>query len=247
MQSAFANISTDDYKRAERHFKQALERDPQHVGAHMGLGAYHANLAVQRLDPDTKSHFETANEILTAVVRRDPGNANAYHHLGVLTQGQGTDDKLQEAVALFEKAVELNPSAAGSHAHIGHALARLGNSEKGIEHVRYAMRLSPRDPALPIWYEFLGNAQLDTTHYKDAIDSFARSASLAPSYPRAWAGLAAAHALAGDAEKASSNLDKLRALAPGVTAEGLIKRFGRRKDSRLHAGLGLALLPSPDQ
>jgi tetratricopeptide (TPR) repeat protein len=150
MQSAFANISTADYQRAERHFKQALERDPQHVSARMGLGAYHANLAVQRLDPDTTSHFEKAHEILTAVARQQPGNASAYHHLGVLTQGQGTVDKLHEAVALFEKAVELNPSAAGSHAHIGHALARLGQPEKGIEHVRYAMRLSPRDPALPI-------------------------------------------------------------------------------------------------
>jgi DNA-binding SARP family transcriptional activator/TolB-like protein/Tfp pilus assembly protein PilF len=247
MQSAFANLSTDEYKRAERHFKQALERDPQHVRALMGLGAYHSNLAVQRLDPDTTSHFEKAQEILTAVVRRDPGNASAYHHLGVLTQGQGTIDKLHEAVALFEKAVELNPSAAGSHAHIGHALARLGQPEKGIEHVRYAMRLSPRDPALPIWHEFLGNAQLETTHYQDAIDSFARSAALAPSYPRAWAGLAAAHALASDAETASADLDKLRALAPGVSAEGLIKRFGRRKESRLHAGLRLALLPSADR
>jgi tetratricopeptide (TPR) repeat protein len=182
----------------------------------MGLGAYHANLAVQRLDPDTKSHFEKASEILTAVVRRDPTNANAYHHLGVLTQGQGTAGKLEEALVLFEKAVELNPSAAGSHAHIGHALARLRQPEKGVEHIRYAMRLSPKDPALPIWYEFLGNAQLGTTHYKDAIDSFARSASLAPSYPRAWAGLVAAHALAGDTEKARAGLDKLTALVPGI-------------------------------
>jgi TolB-like protein len=31
MQIAFSNISTDDYKRAELHFKQALARDPQHV------------------------------------------------------------------------------------------------------------------------------------------------------------------------------------------------------------------------
>jgi TolB-like protein/DNA-binding SARP family transcriptional activator/Tfp pilus assembly protein PilF len=243
MQRAFSKTSIDDYREAADHLKQALARDPQHFTALMGLGAYHANLAVQRLDADTEAHFKQAEEILTGVMRRDPGDARAHHHLGILYQGSG---RLREGLALFEKAVELNPSSAGSHAHIGHALARMGRAEEGIEHIHYAMRLSPKDPALAVWHEFLGNAHLEMRRYPEAIESFRQSATLAPQYPRPWAGLVAAYALSGDTEGARANSDQLRKLTGDIKAERLIERFGRGKESRLREGLRLGLVPLPD-
>jgi TolB-like protein/DNA-binding SARP family transcriptional activator/Tfp pilus assembly protein PilF len=243
MQAAFATISLEQYGKAEAYFRQALERDPRHLRALMGIGAYHANLAVQRLDADTAQHFAKAETLLTDIVRRDPRNATAHHFLGVLYQGSR---RLQEGIRHFQKAVELNPSAAGSHAHIGHALARMGQAEKGIEYIRYAMRLGPKDPAVAIWHEFIGNAQLELTHYTEAIASFRQSATLAPHYPRAWAGLAAALALSGDADGAKANLERLKTFAVGLDAKRLIERFGRRAESRLHEGLRLALAPTSD-
>jgi TolB-like protein/Tfp pilus assembly protein PilF/DNA-binding SARP family transcriptional activator len=241
LQAAFSKTDIDAYRKAEAHFKQALERDPQHVSAFIGLGTFHANLAVQRLDQDTEAHFEQAHQILTRTVERDPHNPNALYHLGVLTQGRG---KIKDGLTLFEQAVELNPSNAGAHAHIGHALARLGQAEKGLEHIRYAMRLSPRDPAQAIWHEFLGNAQLELGQYAQARESFAHSLSLAPRYPRPLAGLTAAHALAGDADGVKESVERLKALVPGTDAQGLIQRLGRRKGSALHEGLRLALVPA---
>ncbi len=244
LHAAVAKTNLDQYRKAEAYFLDALGRDPGNVAATMGLGSYHANVAVQRLDRETAKHFAKAEELLNEAVRRDPRNSTAEHYLGVLYQGVG---RLRDGLEHFRKAVDLNPSNAGSHAHIGHALARLGEAEAGIQHIRYAMRLSPKDPALAIWHEFLGNAQLELSSYPEAIESFRQSATLAPQYPRAWAGLTAAYALNGDDAGAKASLSRLETFATGLDAKQIIDRFGRRKDSRLNKGLRMAVAPDPWQ
>jgi DNA-binding SARP family transcriptional activator/TolB-like protein/Tfp pilus assembly protein PilF len=243
MHAGFTTTNIDEYRKAEARFKQALERDPQNMSAFIGMGAFHTNVAVQRLVPDTNVHFDRAREILNQATLREPRNPNALFYLGLLLQGTG---KVREALDLFLKVTELNPSNAGAHAHVGHALARLGEPEKGIEYLRYAMRLGPKDTNLAIWHEFIGNAQLELSRYGDAIESFQRSAAMAPRYPRPYAGLAAAHALAGDSASAQAAIEKLKAVATTIPAGELLQRIARNPKSRLYAGLSLALAPAPD-
>jgi len=243
MHAGFTTTNIDEYRKAEALFKQALERDPQNMSAFIGTGTFHTNVAVQRLVPDVSAHFDKARDILTQAVQREPRNPNALYQLGILLQGTR---QIREALDLFRKVTELNPSNAGAHAHTGHALARLGEPEKGIEHIRYAMRLSPKDQAHAIWHEFIGNAQLELSRYPDAIESFERSAAIAPRYPRPLAGLAAAYALAGDAAQAQAAIGKLKAAATTIPTDELLQRLGRNPKSRLYGGLSLALAPVPD-
>ena len=243
MHAGFTTTNIDEYRKAEAQFKQALERDPQNMSAFIGMGAFHTNVGAQRLVPDVNVHFDKAREILNQAVEREPRNPNALFYLGLLLQGTG---KVREALDLFLKVTELNPSNAGAHAHVGHALARLGEPEKGIEYLRYAMRLSPKDTNLAIWHEFTGNAQLELSRYGDAIESFQRSAAMAPRYPRPYAGLAAAHALAGNTANAQAAIEKLKAVATTIPAGELLQRIARNPKSRLYAGLSLALAPAPD-
>src|SRR6201991_1192450 len=244
MHAGFTTTNIDEYRKAEAQFKQALERDPQSMSAFIGMGAFHTNVGAQRLVPDVNVHFDRAREILTQAVQREPRNPNALFYLGLLLQGTG---KVREALDLFLKVTELNPSNAGAHAHVGHALARLGEPEKGIEYLRYAMRLSPKDSNLAIWHEFIGNAQLELSRYGDAIESFQRSAAMAPRYPRPYAGLAAAHALAGDPANAQAAIEKLKAVATTIPPGELLQRVARNPKSRLYAGLSLALAPDNSQ
>src|SRR6185436_6235003 len=223
MNVAFAKTDADQFAKAETLFKQALERDPQNLSAMVGLGAYHANVGAQVLDTNSKAHLETAQQILTEVLTRSPHNGVAPFYLGLV---HGASGRLEEALAAFRRAVENNPSHAGAHAHIGHALARMERAAEGLEHLHYALRLSPRDPNLAYWYEFIGSAEMAQGRYREAIAHFGKSASLNPGYPRSWAGLAAAQALAGDMEAARRHADKLRAFAPDADNEALIRRFG---------------------
>lgn len=246
MNAAFARTGTDTFKKAEEFFKQALERDPQNLSAMIGLGAYHANLGAQVLDSESATHLKKAEQILLGVLERDRNNGPAPFYLGLV---YGASGRIEEALASFQRAVEVNPSHSGAHGHIGHALARLERAEEGLEHLHYALRLSPRDPNRAYWYEFIGSAEMALGRYPAAIESFERSASLNPGYPRSWAGLAAAHALAGQMDAARKHAEKLRTFAPGANVEALIKRFGRDKkhSPKLHEGLRLALAPPPDR
>ena len=68
-------------------------------------------------------------------------------------------------------------------------------------------------PVMPVWLEFAGNGELELNNYPEAIAMFQRS--IAPrGYPRSWAGLAAAHALAGSPDEAHRIADKLKTFAP---------------------------------
>jgi tetratricopeptide (TPR) repeat protein len=151
---------------------------------------------------------------------------------------------LPEALEHFTRAIELDPSNASAHGQIGNGLIRLGRVADGLAHVRYAMRLSPRDPIMPVWLEFSGNAEFELKNYAAAIDLFRRSTELNPNYPRGWAGLVAAHALAGHSDDAQRYAAKLKSFSPNLNADGLVKQYGGRQDSsRLHEGLRLAVAP----
>src|SRR6202022_4000506 len=145
------------------------------------------------------AHLAKAVQLLQEVVRRQPTSAGAYHYLGLDQKNLGD---LQYALESFERSIELSPSNVGGNAHIGHVLVRLGRHAEGLEHVRYAMRLSPRDPNLAYWLDFAGQAELELGHDQGAIDHFRRSAALNPAYQRSWAGLAATHALMGHLDEA---------------------------------------------
>jgi len=240
MWAAYSRSGRDEFKRAEAYFRQALERDPQNLGAQIGLGAYHANVGSQALDEQPAAHLAKAVQLLQDVVRRQPANSGAWHYLGLAQKNRGD---LRDAIESLGRSIELSPSNAGGHAHIGNALVRLGRHAEGLEHIRYALRLSPRDPNLAYWLDFAGQAELELGHDQQAIADFRRSTALNPDYQRSWAGLAAANAISGHIDEARGNLDRLKSLTPSLTTEQLLERFGRRKGQspRLREGLHLVL------
>jgi len=239
--SAISSVNLEMYQKAEALFIQVLEREPNHLMARLGLGAYHVNVAAQRLVPDFGRHVNVAHELISGVLKDRPNMGGAHHQMGIILQTSG---KPAEAIASFERALENNPSLAGAHAHIGYALTRMERPAEGIEHIRYAMRLSPKDPSIAIWTEFAGIAELELGHFHEAIRWFRRSIAQAPAYPRPWAGLAAAQALAGQLEDARDSAGRLMRLAPAnLTVEELYRRFGRTgvQLPRFREGLRLSL------
>lgn len=243
MSAAYSQSSKGAFNRAHLLFTQALERDAEHVSAQLGLGAYHANVGAQVLDAESTVHLEKARDILQELISRRPTDSRAQHYMGLVHGARGN---LPGALESFERSVQLNPSNAGAHAHIGHALSRMGRLAEGLEHLRYAIRLSPRDPNLAYWLEFVGCAELELDRVQSAIENFRRSVALNPGYPRSWAGLVAAHALSGNAIELRQSLERLKALAPSLTSQDIVRRFGRREGQapRLREGLRVAMTSS---
>jgi tetratricopeptide (TPR) repeat protein len=95
---------------------------------------------------------------------------------------------------------------------LGHCKLYTGSIEEAIPLVEQAIRLSPRDPQLGIWYLHIGRAHLLQSRTDEAIIWLERARNATPAYSgiRAW--LASAYALKGEAESAAAELAEARRL-----------------------------------
>src|SRR5258707_1333909 len=108
------------------------------------------------------------------------------------------------------------------NASILSAPARCAKSDRLLEYINYAIRLSPRDPILTYWLNFAGRAELELHHDGSAIGYFRRGIALTPRHPGTLAALAAAHALSGNVSEARTYLSELQKAAPQLSPEKLI-------------------------
>jgi tetratricopeptide (TPR) repeat protein len=97
-------------------------------------------------------------------------------------------------------------------AALGQCKFLAGAIEEAIPAQEQAIRLSPRDPRIPNWYWRIGMVHLLKSRTAEAIEWLQKAQRANPLLPgpRAW--LAAAHALAGDAERAAAELTEARRL-----------------------------------
>jgi TolB-like protein/cytochrome c-type biogenesis protein CcmH/NrfG len=216
---------------AERHFNEILRRKPDTVPALVGLAAHHLALMSNMLAFDDAERLGRAEELLAKAVSRNPRSSIAHYFTGVLHKQRG---QWNEAHAAFTRTLELNPSHAPAYAHLGHTLMLLGRAEEALDHIRYAIRLSPKDPTLGYWYVMAGEIELELGHTAAARDWLNRAVAVSPSNPRMHVFLAAACAMQGDAACATQHRAEARRLAPELTRDRVTQRFAHR--TRTEAG-----------
>jgi TolB-like protein/Tfp pilus assembly protein PilF len=124
-----------DWAGAERHFKRAIELDPNSAGA---LHSYSFYLAYTGRPAEAISLAERA-------VRLDPVSLRAQVNLGVvLNMARRYDD----AVTQLERALELDSSFAMAHAMLGLSYAYQGMHERAVAHMMRARSASGARPDL---------------------------------------------------------------------------------------------------
>jgi tetratricopeptide (TPR) repeat protein len=130
------------------------------------------------------------------VVRKSPGKARPYNHLGIALTLAGRND---EAYRSLIKAVELKPNYPDDYNNLGIALANKGMPDLAIEMFLTSIRLNPN---FPLPYGNLGRLYLlEKGDYNSAIDMSRTAIELNPYYTDAYVNLAASYNQLGDFNK----------------------------------------------
>ncbi|MGA7830580.1 MAG: tetratricopeptide repeat protein [Terracidiphilus sp.] len=165
-----ALAQTGQLEEAVKHFERAVYIKPDYAEAHVNLGI--ALLSAGRLDL-------AANEFSSAV-DSDPRSAVAHTYLGTtLYYGHG---KVQEALAQWRKALELNPDYVIALSQTAQALSAspTASDRNGAEAVKLAERaveLSKGEDAVIL--DTLGMAYAENGRFADAVETAQRALRLA--------------------------------------------------------------------
>ncbi|MBI3458554.1 MAG: tetratricopeptide repeat protein [Candidatus Rokubacteria bacterium] len=126
---------------------------------------------------------------------------------------RGSQEGYEGAAELFARAVEIDPTFAVAHYHLGLAHLALGNRWKGAAQFRAATQV---DPNLPEPLKALGDLFMQSPRrlYDQAIEAYQKALSLRSHYAEAQVGLGDAKAAKGDNEGAIAHYQKALALDP---------------------------------
>ena len=149
-----------------------------------------------RLDPTAGRHYDVGRVLLLQEKHADAAVAfqaalslnsdfgEAVYGLAVATHGQ---DRLEEAILLYERVIDRDPANASAHYNIGRALERHGHVERAIASYRTAIGLAPEDADA---HHSLGRVLALEGQLSDAVYHYRRSLEIDPNVQGALLDLA---------------------------------------------------------
>jgi tetratricopeptide (TPR) repeat protein len=175
----------------------------------------------------TQAHdYVDSDTLYRATIESNPACWLAHNNLAFDLRQRG---RTADALAEFEEAVRIDPTAVEAQQNLGAFLIDLGRPEDAIPHFEAALRVQRDYPAA---YLAMGKAQASLGRMEGAIESFERVLSLDPAYPEARVHLGAALEALGQSEGALEQYARSVASEPGsVFAHyrygDLLRRMGR--------------------
>ncbi len=140
--------------------------------------------------------YRAAHGICLEVLKNDPGNAEAYYLLGILTRDHGN---IARAADLFRAATDRRPDHAPAHAQLARCLLALSRRGDAVDAARAAARLEPADA---FTLDTIGVVLSRAGLHREALPWYARACSADPGNANFQYNHAAALQFAGDLEAA---------------------------------------------
>ena len=150
-------------------FHAAIALRPAHLAAWHELGLTLSN-DLGRV-ADTLAVFASAAE-------RWPADGHVQFHVASALAVLG---RYEEAVASYERSIQLDPDYVRSHCNLGVALATLGRYEEAVESYHRALEI---DPDFANCHHNLGVSLRNLKRFDDALASFRRALELQPDASR---------------------------------------------------------------
>ncbi len=200
----FQSVTPENTRAARNLLSQAVGLDPGSAETWARLAQLTASDYFNHWNGTGPEQLGAAEEAVRKALLIDPNLALAHFANGFIQRARGEH---QAALEAFARAIELNPNFALAYAQKADELILTGRPNEAQPLVEKAIKLSPRDPSLGIFYWFIGRADFFAGRYDQAIPWLRKSVEVRPNlwYNRLY--LASAYALKPDIDAAKKTLE----------------------------------------
>jgi tetratricopeptide (TPR) repeat protein len=235
---AIHRLDHSSYLEAGRLLEQAVDLARDYAAAHTWLAYWHMFLVGQGWVTDRRAAMRRAGELAERAVMLDPSDARA---LAVLGHVRGfLYHRIEEAVALHERAIALNPNLPLALVFSGLGLSYLGQHAQGLDRIRRYRDLSPLDPHAFLYEMAMLVPMLLMGHHEDVVEGGRKALLLNPGFTSTHKVLLAALGHLGRQAEAVELLDRLLELEPDFSISTVQERTPlRREEDRAHYAEGL--------
>jgi class 3 adenylate cyclase/tetratricopeptide (TPR) repeat protein len=219
----FHRSSQRDLEAARALLESAIEADSSYVTPYAWLAHWYVRRVGQGWSDNPQRDTIEANRYSEAALDRDATDSHALAVSGLVIGYLNKD--LENAVALHNRALTFNPSAASAWLWSTSAYAWLGDGSEAVRRSYRAIELSPFDPQMYMFTSIASTAHAVAGLYDKAIELGRRSLRLNRMFASSHRTLTLSLSLAGRGQEAREAAVELLKLEPSLTASGFLRRY----------------------
>jgi TolB-like protein/Tfp pilus assembly protein PilF len=213
--------SRDNRAEAIALFERALALDQQSTAAQSWLAIALTARVLDFMAETAAADIARAEQLAEQALAGLPRSTIAHFAKAQVLRAQY---RYREAIPEYETVIALNRNWAHAYSHLGWCKFMTGSIEELIPAQEQAIRLSPRDPQIGLFYSRIGSGHLLQSRTDEATIWYEKATNATPAHPEFRTFLASAYALKGDAERAAGPLAEARRLV-GDDRYSSIARF----------------------
>lgn len=215
----FYRMTRDDIEKALELTDRALRLDPNSA-RNLALGARcRCHRKVQGWVPPDHPTVAEAARMARRAAELAKDDSEVLWMAGIMVALAGGD--MPGAIALIDRALEINPNSADALTYSGMVRGHFGDSEVALEHLERAHRLSPRDAQTYNKFLAAAFAAFNAGRYEESLGWTGRSLKEKPDYSPAWRMRAACFGLLDRIDEGKEAVLRLLALSPNETQASL--------------------------
>jgi DNA-binding SARP family transcriptional activator/TolB-like protein len=216
-------LEQDGFMRAGGLLARAIESEPDHASAHAWYASWHVLLISQGWAVDPQEAGARATSLSERAIVLDPYSAAVFavagHVRAFINHGP------LEAVALHDRALQLNPNLAAAWALSAITYVLLGDVKEAERRYSRYKALSPLDPHSFMFDGLFGVVHLLKRDYQAALALGRAVTQLNPSYSAGHKLYLAALGHLGHGQETGVVLRRLLVIEPNITIERCISAF----------------------
>jgi len=189
------------------YYEHAVALDPRSVEAKSWLTTALMGRVLNGMSDTAAADIQRAEGLAGEALAISPRNPHAHLARGFVLFAQ---KRIEEAIPEYETALASNRNWALVIATLGWLKFMAGLLDDAIPLQEQALRLSPRDSLIGVWYQRIGTVHLLQSRTDEAISWLEKARNANPVHPGPHAWLASAYALKGDNERGAAELAEAR-------------------------------------